>query len=81
MLSQENPKILIVDDIPPNIAILEEELNIDYEIVTATNGKQAAGLALDKASQQGNHGKSPGPCGLFYCPELGKGRGVRDKAE
>jgi CheY-like chemotaxis protein len=38
----KTPKILLVDDEPFNIDYLEQELeDLDYEIFSANNGKQA----------------------------------------
>lgn len=37
----QNPKILIVDDIPNNITILTEILKADYKLICATNGRDA----------------------------------------
>ncbi len=41
----QNPKILIVDDVPNNITILTEILKSDYKLVCATNGKDALKLS------------------------------------
>jgi Amt family ammonium transporter len=49
MLSKNKRKILIVDDIPTNIAVLTEILMSDYKMVCATNGKDALKLAASAA--------------------------------
>src|SRR3989337_3522534 len=40
-MSEEKQKILIVDDTPTNIQILDEVLKDEYEIYFAVNGKDA----------------------------------------
>ena len=40
-------RILIVDDHPINILLMEELLNDDYEVATATSGEEATTLAAD----------------------------------
>lgn len=41
-MSEDNiPKILIVDDEPMNVELMEEYLTDDYDILTASNGKEA----------------------------------------
>lgn len=45
MMSQH--RILIVDDHPTNVAILQEILEEDYQLRTATSGEQALALAAD----------------------------------
>ena len=45
-MNADKPKIMIVDDHPPNIYMLAESLMEEYEIVIATNGKEAIDLAL-----------------------------------
>jgi len=42
---QGKKKILIVDDIPSNIQILAEAMRQDYQIIFATNGKEALQMA------------------------------------
>ena len=42
-------KILVVDDVPTNIAVLTEILMSDYKLVCATNGKDALKLSLSSA--------------------------------
>ena len=47
---QERPKILIVDDEPFNISILEQELDdLDYDTVSAANGQEALELMAAEA--------------------------------
>ncbi len=41
--------VLIVDDAPENIRILGEELAADYDLVVATNGEDALGIAFSEA--------------------------------
>ncbi|KPA10253.1 response regulator receiver sensor signal transduction histidine kinase [Candidatus Magnetomorum sp. HK-1] len=43
---QQKSKILIVDDIPSNIQILAEAMRNEYQIVFATNGKEAIKIAM-----------------------------------
>jgi CheY-like chemotaxis protein len=48
---QERPKILIVDDEPFNIAILEQELDdLEYDTISAANGQEALELVAAEAS-------------------------------
>ncbi len=44
MSDDNKPKILIVDDEPMNIELMEEYLTDDYETLTASNGKEAIEL-------------------------------------
>jgi two-component system, sensor histidine kinase and response regulator len=41
-------RVLIVDDVPVDIAILDEALSAEYEIVVVTNGKEALDIAGSK---------------------------------
>ena len=41
MLNSVSPSVLIVDDVDVNVMILEEILKDDYNVLTATNGKEA----------------------------------------
>ncbi|MCL2809176.1 MAG: response regulator [Treponema sp.] len=43
-MSDKNPTVLVVDDLDTNIMILEEILKDDYNVISASNGKEA----LDK---------------------------------
>jgi two-component system, sensor histidine kinase and response regulator len=43
----ENNRVLIVDDEPSNVAILEEILEDGFTVATATNGEEALRLAAD----------------------------------
>jgi len=40
-MPEKKPTVLVVDDIDTNIIILEEILKDDYQIITASNGKEA----------------------------------------
>lgn len=42
------PRILIVDDVPANIAILGELLRTEYELAVATDGRKALQLAREQ---------------------------------
>jgi len=44
---QIQKKILVVDDDPNNIVIVEELLGDDYDLKTATTGEEALEIALD----------------------------------
>jgi putative two-component system response regulator len=46
---QKTPTVLVVDDVDMNVMILEEILKDDYQILTASNGKQALEI-LKKAA-------------------------------
>jgi len=46
-MSEKNQTVLVVDDVDTNVLILEEILKDDYNIITASNGKEA----LDKLKQ------------------------------
>ena len=48
-MSIQNPTLLIVDDTPLNIELLEGVLGEDYEILFATNGRDAIEIALVEA--------------------------------
>ncbi len=43
------PTILVVDDTISNIEVLDEVLGSEYEIIFATNGKEALDIALEQA--------------------------------
>jgi diguanylate cyclase (GGDEF)-like protein len=73
------PTILVVDDITTNIEILDGILNTEYEILFATNGKDA----LEIASQQIPDlilldVMMPGMDGYQVCRELKHGERTRD---
>ena len=44
--SVERPRILIVDDMPENLAILLDALKEDFAVVAARNGAKALQLAI-----------------------------------
>ncbi len=41
MTEETRPKILVVDDEPMNVDLLEAHLSIDYDVVTASSGEEA----------------------------------------
>jgi len=41
MTEETRPKILVVDDEPMNVDLLEAHLSIDYDVVTASSGEDA----------------------------------------
>ena len=46
--TQSRPKILVVDDKPPNIYVLEKLLStLDADVISATSGFQALELTLE----------------------------------
>ena len=43
-------RILVVDDVVPNVKILEAKLTVEYyDVITASNGPDALELAVEKS--------------------------------
>ena len=47
----QKPKLMIVDDIPENIAIIGQALKSDFDIIVAASGKRALALANSASSR------------------------------